>query len=41
LAFDELYDLYMNEPGDDQLAEVQDKVAEVRAMADFLNNIVD
>ncbi|KAG6373647.1 hypothetical protein JVT61DRAFT_6310 [Boletus reticuloceps] len=40
-ALDELYNLYINDPGDDQLVEDDEHVADVQEMAEFLHNIID
>ncbi|KAI6130600.1 hypothetical protein EV401DRAFT_2066179 [Pisolithus croceorrhizus] len=40
-TFDEIYTLYINDPGDHDLVDDEDDVAGIQSMADFLQDIVD
>jgi hypothetical protein len=39
--FDDLFRMYINDPGDDDIVDEEENTASLRAMADFLHNIVD
>ena len=41
LAFDELYKLYINDPGDHDLVDDEEDAAGLHSMADYLHGIVD
>jgi len=41
LTYDELYNLYVNDPGDHDLVDHEEDVAGLHSFADFLQDIVD
>jgi len=40
-TFDDIYDLYINDPGDHNLVNDEEDAVDIQSIADFLHDIID